>query len=184
VSPRRRFRSGDAPLFVAKSVAPPGRYRPPLFFTLVALMVAGALTVCTLTLIAHESQRRALLRDVSVLDGVRAFMTMFASPDPFHANDYVDRVLANATGEFAKQYQEKANHALLQVARSEPTTGTVLDVGIERWNDDGTANVLVITDVTSKTPDGKNVVDVKYRWLVTAEQEGAQWKISSLLQVI
>jgi Mce-associated membrane protein len=110
-------------------------------------------------------------------------MTQFTSLDPFHANDYVDRVLARSTGEFAKQYEEKANLSLLQVAKGEPTTGTVLDAGVERWNDDGSANVLVATDVSVKSPDGKQV-DAAYRWLVTAEKEGEQWKISSLLQVI
>lgn len=111
-------------------------------------------------------------------------MTVFTSLDPFHANDYVDRVLDRATGEFHRQYREKANQALLRVARSEPTTGTVLDAGVERWNDDGSANILVATAVSGRSPDGKSSFDIASRWLVTAEQEGAQWKISSLIQVI
>ena len=111
-------------------------------------------------------------------------MADFTSIDPFHANDYIDRILAQATGDFAKQYHDKANEILLQVARAEPTTGTVLDAGVERWNDDGSANVLVATGVTSKSPDEKQVFENTNRWTATAKQEGSQWKISNLLQVI
>lgn len=155
-----------------------------LICTLVALVTAGAITTTALVLLFHESQRRATIKDIAVLTDVRSFMTLFTSPDPFHANDYVERVLDHATGEFAKKYQEKANEALLWVARREPTTGTVLDAGIERWNDDGSANVLVAANARSKSPDGKQVFEVVTRWLVTAKKEGAQWKISSLIQVI
>ncbi len=84
-----------------------------------------------------------------MLGYVTGFMAEFTSIDPFHANDYVARVLAQATGDFAKQYHDKANEILLQIARAEPATGTVLDAGVERWNDDGSANVIVATEVTS-----------------------------------
>ncbi len=111
-------------------------------------------------------------------------MGQFTSIDPFHANDYVTRIMAQATGDFAKQYHDKANEILLQVARAESATGTVLDAGVERWNDDGSASVLVATEVTSKSPDEKQVVESTNRWTATVTQEGNQWKISNLLQVI
>jgi Mce-associated membrane protein len=38
--------------------------------------------------------------------------------------------------------------------------------------------------VTSKSPDEKQVVENTNRWTATAKQEGSQWKISNLLQVI
>jgi Mce-associated membrane protein len=94
------------------------------------------------------------------------------------------RVQAQATGEFAKQYRDKANEILLQVARAEPATGTVLDAGVERWNDDGSANVIVATEVTSKSPDDKQVFENTTRWMATATREGNQWKISNLLRVV
>ena len=96
----------------------------------------------------------------------------------------LDRVLGQATGDFAKQYHDKANEILLQVARAEPTSGTVLDAGVERWNDDGSANVLVATEVTYKSPDRKQTIANTSRWVLTAQREGDQWKISSLQQVI
>ena len=76
------------------------------------------------------------------------------------------------------------NEILIQVAQAEPTKGTALDAGVERWNDDGSANVMVATDVTFKSPDGKQIIDNTNRWVVTAQREGNQWKISSLQQVI
>lgn len=187
MSPRRSIQPGEEPLFAAQTVAPPrlrSLRRLPLMFTVAGLVIAEAITVCTLVLISHESQRSAVMKDVAVLGDVRAFMADFTSLDPFHANEYVDRMLSHATGEFARQYQEKANLTLLGVAKGDPTTGTVLDAGVERWNDDGSANVLVATEVSSKPPDDKKTVDAAYRWLVTAKREGDQWKISSLVQVI
>jgi Mce-associated membrane protein len=187
LSPRRKIQPGEAPLLVAQAVAPPRLRRLrrlPLTFTVAGLVITEAITACTLVLISHELHRRAVLKDVTVLADVRSFMTEFTSLDPFHANDYVDRVLAHATGEFSKQFQEKANLALLTIAKGEPTTGTVLDAGVERWNDDGSANVLVATEVSGKSPSGKGDVDFASRWLVTAQKEGDQWKISSLIQVI
>jgi Mce-associated membrane protein len=124
------------------------------------------------------------MKDVDVLGFVRAFMTGFTTLDPFNANAYMDRVLAHATGDFAKQYRDKQNEILIQVAQAEPTKGTTLDAGVERWNDDGSASVLVATAVTYKSPDQKQVIDNTNRWVVTAQREGDQWKISSLQQVI
>lgn len=182
MSPRRRIAADDQPLFVERPV-PPGRA---LAATLGAalLLAAAALTVCTLVLISHASHHREAIRDVEVLTEVQSFMTMFTSPDPFHANDYVAEVMSHATGEFEKECQDKANRILLAIARSEPTTGTVVGAGVERWNDDGSVNVLVAVENSGKSPDGKQTISVASRWLLTAEKEGDQWKISNLNQVL
>jgi Mce-associated membrane protein len=111
-------------------------------------------------------------------------MTVYTTMDPFHANDYADRIKAQATGEFVKAFTEKQNEIVIQVARLEPTTGAVLAAGVQRWNDDGSADVLVATLTTSKTPDGKQTIETGSRWLATTIQEGRQWKISRLIQVI
>ncbi len=184
MSPRRKFQPGEEPLLVAHPVEPLRRWGLPLATTVAALLMAAAITVSTLMLISHESRKHAAWKDHEVLSYVKWFMTEFTSVDPYHANDYVTRVLAQATGDFAKQYHEKANEILLQVARAEPATGSVLDAGVERWNDDGSAIVLVATEVTSKSPDEKHLFHNTNRWTATATQEGNQWKISNLLQVI
>jgi Mce-associated membrane protein len=184
MSPRRKFQPGEGPLLVAHTAKPRRRWGLPLAATVSALLMAAALTLSTLMLISHQSQDRAAAKNREVLSYVKWFMADFTSIDPYHANDYVQRILNQATGDFAKQYHDKANEILLQVARTEPTTGTVLDAGVERWNDDGSANVMVATGVTSKSPDEKQVFENTNRWTATAKQEGNQWKISSLLQVI
>lgn len=197
MSPRRKFQPGEEPLLVPQTTMPQRwlRWRPtlrkpprptalPLLTTLAAALMAGAVAVCSLMLVDHESRERAVQQDGEVVSYVRWFMTQFTSIDPFHANDYVDRVLAQATGDFAKKYQDQVNEILVQIARGERSTGTVLDAGVERWNEDGTANVLVATVVTAKSPDGKQVTENTDRWVATAKQEGNTWKISNLLQVI
>ncbi len=184
MSPRRRFEPGEEPLLVVTPV-PPGRpWWQPAAGAAAAVLMVAAIAACTLMLISHQSRERAASKEREVLSYVSGFMAQFTSIDPYHANDYVTRVMAQATGEFAKQYHEKANEILLQVARAEPATGAVLGAGLERWNDDGSATVMVATDVTSKSPDGKQVYDNTNRWISTVTQEGNQWKISNLQQVI
>lgn len=184
MSPRRRFQPGEEPLLVARPVPARRRWGLPLTTVIAGTLTAAAVAVSALMLVSHESVDRKDSRSREVIGYVRGFMTQFTSVDPYHANDYVQRVLAQATGDFARQYQKKANEILIQVARAEPATGTVLDAGVERWNDDGSANVIVATEVTSKSPDEKQVFENTNRWTATATREGNQWKISNLLQVI
>lgn len=186
MSPRRRFAPDERPLLVAHPVETEAQ-RPwlvPLAGTVAALLMVAAITACALMLGSHESRVRAASKDREVLTYVTGFMTQFISIDPFHANDYVNRILAQATGDFAKQYQKNANEILLQVARAEPATGSVLGAGLERWNDDGSVSVMVATAITTKSPDEKQVLENTNRWAATATQEGNQWKISNLQQVM
>lgn len=204
MSPRRRIQPDEEPLLIERipqtslwSRVPLRRlklprqwWKPsrqwvvPTAMAVAVLLAAGAITASSLTLVNHRSHHQLAMKEVDVLGFARSFMTRFTSLDPFHANDYVDRVLAQGTGDFAKQYREKVNEVLLNVAQAEPTKGTALDAGVERWNEDGSANVLVVTDVRYKSPDGKQTIENTSRWVLTAQREGDQWKISSLQQVI
>lgn len=183
MSPRRKFAPGAEPLLVACAVAP-RQWKFPTAMVIAALLMVSAIVLSALMLISHETRERAAANDRAVLSYVKWFMAEFTSIDPYHANDYVERISTQAIDNFATQYRDKANEIVLQVARAEPTTGTVIDAGIERWNDDGSANVLVATEVISKSPDGKQVFENTNRWMATARQEGNRWKISNLLQVI
>lgn len=184
MSPRRRFAPGERSLLVTRPVEARRPWLVPLGGTVAAVLMVAAITACALMLVSHESRARTTARDREVVSYVSGFMTQFISIDPFHANDYVNRILAQATGDFAKQYQKNANEILLQVARAEPATGSVLDAGLERWNDDGSANVMVATAITTKSPDEKQVLENANRWAATATREGNQWKISNLQQVM
>jgi Mce-associated membrane protein len=183
MSPRHKFQRGEEPLFVARPVEARRPWGLPLASALAVLLMAAAITVSALMLISHERRVRVASKEREVLSYVSGFMAQFTSIDPYHANDYVTRVLGQATGDFAKQYHDKANEILLQVARAEPATGSVLGAGVERWNDDGSATVMVATEVTSKSADEKQVFENANRWSATVTQEGNQWKISNLLQV-
>lgn len=183
MSPRRKFEPGEDSLLVAQPI-PPKRWALPVAATIATMVMVAAITLSTLMLISHQDRDHAATREAQAVNYVKWFMVEFTSIDPYHANEYMDRVMAQATGDFAKQYADKANEILIDVARAERATGTVLEAGVERWNDDGTVTVLVATDVTSKSPDGKQVFENTNRWSATARQEGNQWKISNLQQVV
>lgn len=183
MSPRRVVDS-QAPEYFHAPVDPPTRWGLSLVAGICALLTAVTLGLATFMTVAHEADRRTQVRDADALGYVRAFMRAYTTLDPFNANDYADRILAQGTGEFEKTFTEKQNEIVLQVARNEPTNGEVLEAGVQRWNDDGSADVLVATKMTTTTPDGKQTIETGSRWVATAIKEGQQWKISRLIQVI
>ncbi|MBB3748550.1 Mce-associated membrane protein [Mycolicibacterium sp. BK634] len=182
MSPRHKVEPDSKELFRLPEPQP-RRWVLPLVAGLAAVVIIAAVTVSALLLVKRETQRENAIRDVAVLSFVRGFVTQYASLDPFHANDYADGILAQGTGDFAKQFQARKNEIVIQVARAEPTRGTVQAVGIERWNRDGSADVVVAATTKTTMPDGKTI-ESGSRWLATATKEGAQWKISSFKQVI
>lgn len=184
MSPRRKIDADEADLFAVSPSRPQRRWGLPLVAAVAAVLIAATLGASTFLLVQHETDRRAELKDAAALGYVRNFMTTYTTLDPFHANDYADRILAQGTGDFAKKFKERENEVVIQVARAEPTTGTVLEAGVQRWNDNGSADVLVATKVATRSPDGKSTIESGSRWIATAIQEGQQWKISQLIQVI
>ena len=183
MSPRRKFEADEQDFF-AVAPRPPRRWGLALIATLATLLIAAAITASALMLNAYNKDQDSSTKEVEALDYVRGFMTAYTTVDPFHANDYADRILAQGTGDFAKMFKEKENEILVQVARAEPTKGTVLEAGLQRWNDNGSVDVLVATKISSKSPDGKSTIESGNRWVATAIKEGQQWKISQLIQVI
>lgn len=149
-----------------------------------SLAVFAAIGVTGWMLSQHLSDQRNEVADADVLGSVGQFMTDLTTLDPFHANDYADRILRQATGDFAKQYKEKENATLVTVARAEPTKGTVLEAGVEKRHDDGSVSVLVATKTTTTSTDLKKPIVSGNRWVVTAVKEGQQWKISQLIPVL
>jgi Mce-associated membrane protein len=183
MSPRRKL-DADEHDFFAVVPKPPRRWGLPIISVLATLLIAAAIAGSTLMLIQHVKDHKETVKAVEARDYVREFMTQYTTLDPFHANDYADRILAQGTGDFAKMFKDKQNEIMIQVARAEPTTGTVLEAGVQRWNDNGSADVLVATKMSTKSPDGKSTVESGNRWVATAIKEGQQWKISNLIQVI
>jgi Mce-associated membrane protein len=187
VSPRRKLEVDERDYFWAPGGGAPGqprRWGLPVIAMLATVLIAAAIAGGTLMLIAHEKDHRQSVKEAAALGYVREFMTTYTTLDPFHANEYADRIMAQGTGDFAKMFKEKENEILVQVARAEPTTGTVVAAGLQRWNDNGSVDVLVATKVSSKAPDGKSTIESGNRWVATAIKEGQQWKISNLIQVI
>jgi Mce-associated membrane protein len=183
VSPRIKVDPQISDYF-AVSLRKPLKWGLPVVAIVSALVVAAALAGSIFMLVGHERDHRTQVRDATSLGCVRGFMTNYTTLDPFHANAYTDRVAAQATGDFLKQFKEKLNEIVIQVARAEPTTGTVVEAGVQRWNDNGSADVLVATKISTKAPDGKTTIESGNRWVVTTIEEGQQCKISNLIQVI
>jgi Mce-associated membrane protein len=186
MSPRRKVPAGETDFFDVPRAVPkePVNWRMVAVGAVVSLLLIGAITVSTLMLVGHERDRRTQLRDASALGYVREFMTAYTTLDPFNANAYTDRIAAQGTGEFEKSFKERTNEILIGVARGEPTTGQVLEAGVQRWNGAQSADVLVATKVTTKSPDGKSTIESGSRWVATVTEVGEQWKISNLIQVI
>jgi Mce-associated membrane protein len=183
MSPRRKVDSAER--FVAgeyfKAVASaPRRWGLPVIACVATLLVLAAIAASTYLLVQHDRDVTSQARSAAVLGYVEEFMKGFTAVDPYHANNYVDRIESQATGQFAKQFQDKKNDIVLQVARAQPAQGTVEAAGVQRWNDDGSADVLIAMKLTTTAPDGKSAVESGTRWVITAAQEGQQWKISRM----
>jgi Mce-associated membrane protein len=185
VSPRRKIDPSLSEYFTAPPKPPPLRWGLPVTAIVTSILTAVVLAASVFMLVSNVRDDRTQKRDASALGYVREFMTAYTSLDPFNANAYADRILAQGTGDFAKQFNEKMSEIVITVARAEPTTGTVLEAGVQRWNDNGSADILVATKVTQKAADGKSPdIESGNRWVVTTIEEGQQWKISNLIQVI
>ncbi|GAB5896520.1 hypothetical protein OKHIL_23270 [Mycolicibacterium mageritense] len=183
MSPRRKVDADERDYFAVEP-KPPVRWGLPIVAVLSALLVAAAIAGSTFMLVRHEIGDRGEAKDADALAYVTAFMKGYTTLDPYHANDYADRIQAQATGDFAKMFKEKQNEIVIQVARAEPTEGAVLSAGIQRWNDNGSADILVATKISTRAPDGKSTIESGNRWVATTIREGQQWKISQLIQVI
>lgn len=182
MSPRRRVDSNLIDRLEPPATRPLSR-RFRLIATIAAVLILSALVTTAVVFANNQADRRTKIDEAAVQDFVRTFVTQYTSPDPFNANDYADKILALGTGNFAKMYSDRMNEVVLQVAQSEPGFGTVADLGIERWNADGSASVIAVANMTTKMPDGTKI-DSASRWEITAVKEGDQWKVSDLIQVL
>jgi Mce-associated membrane protein len=180
MSPRRR---AEGPDFLELPTRRPRSLSATAAVVTAVVALLAAVAVSAAVLFTHEQHRRAAVRDVEAIQYVRTFLTQFTSADPFNANAYTEGVLAHATGQFAQDFQARMNEVAIAVARSEPTTGEVLDAGVERWNDDGSASVVAVTRTVTTMPDGARIENGS-RWVARTVREGEQWKISDLMQVI
>ena len=182
MSPRRIIESDAAGIFEMPPTRPPRR-RLALISTVAGVALIAALTASAVAFGSWRTEHQREIREAAVLSFVRSFLTQYTSPDPFHANDYADKILAFGTGQFAKLYNDKMNEVVVQVARAEPGVGSVQELGIEHWNDDGSANVVAVSTMITTMPDGRKIPSGSH-WVVTASKEGEQWKVSNLIQVV
>ena len=116
MSPRRKVDAGE-PDFFDVPPKPPRRWGLALVAVAATVLIAAALTASTLMLIGHEKDHRTSVKDAAALGYVREFMTAYTTLDPFHANDYMDRILGAGHRRLRKMFKEKENEILIQVAQ-------------------------------------------------------------------
>lgn len=187
MSPRRKLEPSTPEVddvFDDDGDGPSRRWVLPVVVGAAAAVIVAALVGSVLLVREHNVYYRNEIQNVSVLSYVRQFMTQYTSPDPFNANGYTDAIQSQATGEFAEQYEAKKTETLVQIAMAQPTSGTVTEAGVENWNDDGSANVIVLTTISTTSADGKTPIESGIRWFVTAVREGDQWRISKLQEAL
>lgn len=187
MSPRRKLEPSQpesAPVEKEHVEPVPGRWILPVAVAASAVILVAALAAGVVLVREHTVNYRNEIQNASVLAYVRQFMTQFTSPDPFNANTYAESIQAQATGEFAEQYQANMTETLVQIAMSEPRAGTVTEAGVENWNQDGSVNVIVATTISTVAADGSAPEEHGLRWFVTAVREGDQWKISKLQEAL
>lgn len=182
MSPRRKIDIDQAPALQLPQTPPRSRVLR-VSSALAAAGLAAGLGVSGLVFKDSLSAQRASVRNAAVLDFVGSFIAQYTSPDPFNANAYADKILAMGTGNFATLYSDKMTQVVIQVAQAEPGVGVVQEMGVERWNPDGSASVIAVANMTTKMPDG-STTESGSRWEVTAVKEGDQWKVRDLIQVL
>ncbi|MGV0635682.1 mammalian cell entry protein [Mycolicibacillus trivialis] len=191
MSPRRRVDADATPARPDPAPAAPATPRPPLrmVWTGIAATVAviAALAIATVLLVGHESRYETAMREDTVLEVARSFTIQVMSPDPtgdYGANRYVDRMTEQVTGELETYWRESRDQILIQVAKGPKSEATILYAGLERWNDDGSADVLVIAKQSIKDDDDKTIAEPIAQLLETVRQEGGRWKISNMGPVL
>ncbi|MDF3308333.1 hypothetical protein P3H15_25275 [Rhodococcus sp. T2V] len=117
------------------------RYRVAVAATAVACIGAGALAVETT--LDHRTVQQGVDADTRVLDFAEESVARLLSTDTDNAEAYVERVLADSTGDWRSEFEQRKT-ATIETMRGagNRTAGETLEAGIER-REDGTTTVLV-----------------------------------------
>lgn len=151
-------------------------------------LVAALLGVVLVALVTASAvlwtQRRADRLDPAAVAEAQAAATDFFSLDHRHIEADLRRMLAAATGEFAKTYRQESAKLRESVVRKRLVmTATVPEGGtaLEYLTKDR-AQVLVAVDVRTAA-DGAAVSDTRYRTRVRLTDVDGRWRVSGLEQV-
>ena len=142
------------------------------------LVLAGLLTTSALLWL---DDREAV--DQGALVAGRQGAVSFFSLDYRHADEDVDRVLSQATGEFKKEYAKKRDEVVVGVEDKQlVVSATVPEGGLAlEYLVDDEAKVLVAVDVNTQSPDGAE--DARYRTRVELRKVDGRWLVAGVEQV-
>jgi Mce-associated membrane protein len=154
------------------------------------LLIPATLVIVLVALVATSAVlwlRRPSGVDQGPLVAAQQEAVNFFSLDYRHAEQDIDRVLAQATGTFKEQYAAKRSSLSQQIVAGKlAMTATVPEDGaaIEYLHDDR-AQVLVAVDVTTKVgaKGAKGSEQSRYRTRVGLSRVGDTWLINAVNQV-
>ncbi|MBV7707049.1 hypothetical protein NOVA_30130 [Nocardia nova] len=152
--------SGEAPEITEPDDEPtPDAPRGPKAFVRVATRIANALLAVVVvagcavggwSMVRHHTAVRDAARDTQLLNFSKDAVAQLVSTDSADPRGYVDRVLANSTGQWHDEFDARKRSVIDTMQTSGGMTrGHGVAAGIERRNDDGSVSVLVV--VTSQT---------------------------------
>ncbi|AII03253.1 hypothetical protein [Rhodococcus opacus] len=129
------------------------RYRVVIAAAAVACLGAGALAVQTT--LDHQSARRSVAADARVLAFTEEAVARLLSTDTDNAEAYVEQVLADSTGDWRSEFEQRKTATIETMRQAgNRTAGRTLEAGIEgRENDTTTVLVSATAQTCPATTD-------------------------------
>jgi Mce-associated membrane protein len=141
----------------------------------VAAVVLSATALSRLDLAQDRDDRRE-----AVLAAARQASVNFTTLDYQHLDRDLGRVLADATGDFRKQFRSGTTQLTTLVTENKAVSrGEVLDVGLVS-SDDDSARVLVVADSTVTNAAESTPQKRHYRMQLDLVRHGDRWLVSDL----
>ncbi|UZG52818.1 hypothetical protein [Rhodococcus opacus] len=157
------------------------RSRRPAYFLLgLTLVLCVLVTACAVLGVRIQDGRHAAERDAQVLDTTRTVLAQLVSLNHNSAQQDLDRIAANATGQFRDQFDSVADSFAQVLGNGQvESTGEVKAAGIVDANDDTATVLAAVTSLVknSEAPEGQPRV---YRMKATLNHIDNQWLVASV----
>ncbi|RYE43879.1 MAG: hypothetical protein EOP24_26430 [Hyphomicrobiales bacterium] len=146
---RERNDDGASVLPGAPAARRPAHYRVVVAATAVACLGAGALAVETT--LDHLSTQRSVDADTRVLAFTEEAVARLLSTDTDNAEAYVERVLADSTGDWRTEFEQRKTSTIETMGQAgNRTAGRTLETGIE--GRDGDTTTVLVSATAQTTP--------------------------------
>jgi Mce-associated membrane protein len=154
-------------------------------FVVLVLMAAGLVTGGVLAMNRHTENKGAAQSEQAAMDAAKDCITATNAPDPATMAKSVQKILDCSTGDFGVSAKFMAPMVVeaYQVANAKVEV-TTLRAATEKFNDDGTIDVLVAFRFKVPTNPQQQNHETGVRWRATMRFEDGRYKIDKLVQVL